>query len=118
MAWLLADVVPRLSLSHVRGVHAAMLSFRHGVIINICFVFIFLLPASCGTRPAIGTIRLWRNGDTLISSFGRVQIAGPLGNWGNICGDRRRFDLTEAHVICHQLGYIEASSFSRGALDT
>ena len=37
--------------------------------------------------------------------------------WGNICDDGR-FGITEATVICHQLGYTGASSYSRARNDT
>ena len=35
--------------------------------------------------------------------------------WGNICDDDH-YDQYEADVICHQLGYIGASSYSRAGL--
>ena len=35
--------------------------------------------------------------------------------WGNICDDYY-YDLAEANVICHQLGYTGASSYSRAGL--
>ena len=35
--------------------------------------------------------------------------------WGNICDDSH-YSLYEAHVICHQLGYTGASSYSRAGL--
>ena len=36
--------------------------------------------------------------------------------WGNICDDES-FGITEATVICHQLGYTGASSYSRARDD-
>ena len=63
-----------------------------------------------------GPIRLWRNGNTSLSyTSGRVQLVYNR-QWGNICADVE-FGLTEAFVICHQLGYTGASSQSRAALD-
>ena len=62
-----------------------------------------------------GTIRLYRNGYTL--SFyddGIVQIY-INGQWGNICDDTY-YGQYEADVICHQLGYTGASSYSRAGL--
>ena len=59
-----------------------------------------------------GVVRLYRNGVT--SSFyyyGIVQI-WYNGQWGNICDDTE-YDQYEADVICHQLGYIGASSYPR-----
>ena len=35
--------------------------------------------------------------------------------WGNICDDYY-YNSTEANVICHQLGYTGASSYSRAGL--
>ena len=35
--------------------------------------------------------------------------------WGNICDDYY-YSSTEANVICHQLGYTGASSYSRAGL--
>ena len=37
------------------------------------------------------------------------------GEWGNMCYDTH-FGQNEAHVICHQLGYTGASSYSRAGL--
>ena len=37
------------------------------------------------------------------------------GRWGNICDDYY-YNLAEANVICHQLGYTGASSYSRAGL--
>ena len=63
-----------------------------------------------------GPIRLWRNGVTSPSyTSGRVQIYHRR-SWGNICDDSQ-FGLSEATVICHQLGYTGASSQSRAGLD-
>ena len=62
-----------------------------------------------------GTVRLVRNGLTSTSySSGRVQIY--MNNWGYIC-DNLDFASTEADVICHQLGYSGALSYSRSSLD-
>ena len=64
-----------------------------------------------------GPIRLWRSGSASLShTSGHVQ-AFVLNQWGNICGDAD-FGLTEATVICHQLGYTGASNYSRASSDT
>ena len=63
-----------------------------------------------------GVVRLWRSGTTSPSfSSGRVQIYYN-NQWGSICDDSQ-FEITEAYVICHQLGYIGASSQSKMQLD-
>ena len=59
-----------------------------------------------------GIVRLYRNGVTSSSYYyGIVQI-WYNGEWGNICDDDD-YDQYEADVICHQLGYTGASSYSR-----
>ena len=45
--------------------------------------------------------------------FGIVQLY--YGRWGNICDDYY-YNLAEANVICRQLGYTGASSYSRAGL--
>ena len=60
-----------------------------------------------------GPIRLWRSGTTSVSyTFGRVQVLYN-SRWGNICDQSGNFGTNEATVICHQLGYTGASSWSR-----
>ena len=59
-----------------------------------------------------GVVRLYRNGYTSSSNYyGIVQILYN-GQWGNICDDTY-YNQYEADVICHQLGYTGASSYSR-----
>ena len=59
-----------------------------------------------------GVVRLYRNGVTSSSYYyGIVQIY-INGQWGNICDDSY-YNQYEADVICHQLGYTGASSYSR-----
>ena len=95
-----------------------MLSFRRRVIHIAAFIQLILQQTN-GTSPAVGTIRLWREGlnSGVLTSFGRVQIVSEFRNWGNICGNTGLIRLTEAHVICHQLGYTQASSFGIGERD-
>ena len=95
-----------------------MLSFRCRVIHIAAFIQLILHQTN-GTPPAVGTMRLWRQGLNSgdLASFGRVQIVGIFGNWGNFCGKTGLIRLTEAHVICHQLGYTQASSFGTGERD-
>ena len=62
-----------------------------------------------------GVVRLYRNGVTSSSYYyGIVQIYFNE-QWGNICDDSR-YNQYEADVICHQLGYTGASSYSRAGL--
>ena len=62
-----------------------------------------------------GVLRLFRNGVTSsLHYFGIVEI-GYNGQWGNICDDDD-YDQYEADVICHQLGYTGATSYSRAGL--
>ena len=46
--------------------------------------------------------------------YGIVRVYYNNG-WGNICDDHY-YNSTEANVICHQLGYTGASSYSRAGL--
>ena len=56
-----------------------------------------------------GTVRLVGGTNPL---EGRVEIF-LLGQWGTVCGYRQRYgygywDLADATVVCHQLGYVRA----------
>ena len=65
-----------------------------------------------GQSVGNGVVRLFRNGFTSSSYYyGIVQIYINSG-WGNICNDLH-YDKYAADVICHQLGYSGASSYSR-----
>ena len=84
---------------------------------SVSAVFIFTLLPCIILAQQQGTVRLWRNGTTSTSfSSGRVQIYFT-SIWGNICDDSD-FGITEAIVVCHQLGYSSASSQSNDALDS
>ena len=62
-----------------------------------------------------GAIILSRNEYTSSSYYyGIVRVYYDNG-WGNICNDYY-YNSTEANVICHQLGYTGASSYSRAGL--
>ena len=68
-------------------------------------------------RTSNGPIRLSRNGVSSPSfSSGRVQIYFN-NEWGNICDDTAFFTF-EATVICHQLGFQSAITFSREELSS
>ena len=70
-------------------------------------------PSVTSTLPSSnGIVRLYRNGVTSSSYYyGIIQIYINSA-WGNICFDSY-YGSTEADVICRQLGYIGASSYSR-----
>ena len=57
-----------------------------------------------------GAVRLIQNGSSLLNlSAGTVEVFVG-GEWGGICYDRT-FNMYAADVICHQLGYVAATSF-------
>ena len=61
-----------------------------------------------------GAIILSRNGYVSSSYYyGIVRVY--YNGWGNICDDYH-YSFAEANVICHQLGYTGASSYSRAGL--
>ena len=76
------------------------------------FCYFFKLASS---HIGSGTIRLYRNGYTLSSYYSGVVQTYINGQWGNICDDIY-YNQYEADVICHQLGYTGASSYSRAGL--
>ena len=64
------------------------------------------------TSVAQGALRFYRSGYATTNqawSSGIVEIYYS-GSWGNICYGYT-FGQTEADVICHQMGYIGASSY-------
>ncbi len=66
-----------------------------------------------------GALRLVRNGQPTLSQAwdsGIVQIYYN-NEWGNICDDSY-FGLSEADVICHQLSYTGASSYTNTAFSS
>ena len=90
-----------LSCSHYRNKHV-----KH-VLVTQSF---YLYAASKN-----GAVILSRNGVTSTSYYyGTVRVYYNSG-WGNICYDSS-YDYNEANVICHQLGYTGASSYSRAGL--
>ena len=74
--------------------------------------------------PQSGTLILSRRG-VYSSSYtsGRVVVYGvgsPTSSslsWGNVCR-RTSFSLNAAHVICHQLTFSGASSWSYSGVDS
>ena len=62
-----------------------------------------------------GAIILYRNEYTSSSYYYGIVRVYYNNGWGNICNDYY-YSSTEANVICHQLGYTGASSYSRAGL--
>ena len=62
-----------------------------------------------------GAIVLFRNGYVSSSYYYGIVRVYYNNGWGNICDDYY-YSSTEANVICHQLGYTGASSYSRAGL--
>ena len=62
-----------------------------------------------------GPIILYRNGIASSSYYYGIVRVYYNNGWGNICDDVY-YSSTEANVICHQLGYTGASSYSRAGL--
>ena len=75
----------------------------------------YLMTMSFFTKAqSSGTIILSRNNVPSNSySYGVVRVY--YNGWGNICDDYY-YNSAEANVICHQLGYTGASSYSRAGL--
>ena len=71
--------------------------------------------------PQSGTLILTRGG-VYSSSYtsGRVVVYGVGSvspSWGNVCR-RTSFSLNAAHVICHQLTFSGASTWSYSGIDS
>ena len=62
-----------------------------------------------------GAIILSRNEYTSSSYYYGIVRVYYNNGWGNICNNYF-YSSTEANVICHQLGYTGASSYSRAGL--
>ena len=81
----------------------------------VVVLMINAIDSFCIGPAGNGVVRLYCNGTTSSSYYyGIVQI-WYNGEWGNICDDNE-YDQYEADVICHQLGYIGASSYNRAGL--
>ena len=66
------------------------------------------------SNPGNGAIILSRyNVSSTSYYYGAVRVY--YNGWGNICNDVY-YNSAEANVICHQLGYTGASSYSRAGL--
>ena len=75
------------------------------------------LPSVISGPSGSGAIRLVRDGATSpYYTSGVVQVWWN-GYWGNICEDAS-FGNDEADVICHQLGWSGASSYTSSQHDS
>ena len=63
------------------------------------------------TAQRDGTIRLVKNNEYSNTFASGIVEVYDEGEWAGVCDDEN-FSETEADVICHQLGYTSAQSFS------
>ena len=87
-------------------------SFVHDVTNNYIFTIFYFNSTEARST---GTIILSRNNVQSSSYYYGVVRVWDNG-WGNICDDNY-YSSAEANVICHQLGYTGASSYSRAGLN-
>ena len=81
------------------------------------FSLISSLLHSLGDYPIDnGAVRLTHNGLTSLDYTSGIVQVYQNGQWTNICR-RNTFSLTEAHVLCHQLGYTNALNWSFSAIE-
>lgn len=70
----------------------------------LCFLSFFVLASADNVRLTKGD----KTGD------GRLEV-NLDGRWGLVCGDN--FDISDAHVVCKQLGYSEQATINTNRLD-
>ncbi len=84
-------------------------------IIILCYLSLNIILETV-SRGALRLVRYEQPSLTQAWSSGIVQVYYN-DNWGNICDDTS-FGITEADVICHQLSYTGASSYTNTAWST
>ena len=70
-------------------------------------VFIYIAQS----EPENGAIRFYRNGDSSKTLQSGILQVYYKNSWGNVCFNSS-FTKSSADVVCHQLGFTSASSFS------
>ena len=68
-----------------------------------------------GQSISDGTIVLSRNGVRSSTYTSGIVEVYYNGGWSGICADDGSFGQDEADVVCHQLGYESADSYSSTA---
>ena len=68
-----------------------------------------------GQSISDGTIVLSRNGVRSNNYTSGIVEVYYNGGWSGICADDGSFGRDEANVVCHQLGYEDAGSYSSTA---
>ena len=101
-------VSSRLGVSHLAD---KLHTHTHTHIYIYLSVCLSLLLSFAYIGQGNGAVRLFKNGYSSISFFSGIVQVYYNGQWGNICFSPG-FALSEATVVCHQLGFVTASGYS------